>query len=125
MAKRDWVFAKTGGRCIYCGADLGEYWHVDHLYPKSRGGCWDCIENLVPACASCNVDKSTLTLPKWKDKIRRRLRGYDGPINFWFEDDREYVTWSNGRLIMAVSQERWDYYQAQGEKQKFLSKIKN
>jgi 5-methylcytosine-specific restriction endonuclease McrA len=48
-----------GGCCIYCGRDdvkLGP----DHKVPLSRGGSND-IENIVPACRSCNSRKRTRT----------------------------------------------------------------
>lgn len=38
MKKRDReiVFNKYGGRCSYCGCDLGKLWHVDHVKPVNR-----------------------------------------------------------------------------------------
>ena len=35
---RQKVFAKTGGSCVYCDAELGADWHVDHVVPVSKGG---------------------------------------------------------------------------------------
>ena len=50
--------------CIYCQLRGDEYmgpdgraWHIDHLFPQSKGG--DSMEdNLVIACATCNIKKS-------------------------------------------------------------------
>jgi 5-methylcytosine-specific restriction endonuclease McrA len=44
------VFARDGGRCVYCGAAATS---LDHVVPKSRGGShsWD---NVVSACGRCN-----------------------------------------------------------------------
>jgi 5-methylcytosine-specific restriction endonuclease McrA len=44
------VFARDGGRCVYCGAAATS---LDHVVPRSRGGghVW---ENVVSACARCN-----------------------------------------------------------------------
>lgn len=39
--------------CVYCGA---EWDHVDHLIPLALGGSHS-IGNLVPSCASCNLEK--------------------------------------------------------------------
>ena len=54
-------------RCFYCGVvgaeDLGpdgRFWHVDHVYPISRGGD-DKPDNHVLSCASCNLGKRTLS----------------------------------------------------------------
>lgn len=68
------VLKKTNGRCYYCGCALPEdtlycdnggkvymqsrNWHVDHLVPYANGGT-ENIENLVPACKTCNLQKGT------------------------------------------------------------------
>ena len=48
------VFARDGGRCLYCGAAATS---LDHVVPKSRGGphTW---ENVVSACSRCNHVKA-------------------------------------------------------------------
>lgn len=45
-------------RCAYCGE--GGRLTIDHLVPLSRGGS-DGIENLIPACLSCNSSKHDRT----------------------------------------------------------------
>ena len=45
------------GRCYYCGEKVGRRYHVDHVVPLSRGGS-NGPENLVIACASCNLRKN-------------------------------------------------------------------
>ena len=64
------IFGKTNGYCRYCEKQLawsnygrvGERgaWEVDHSIPISRGGT-DHLNNLWPACVSCNTEKGTLT----------------------------------------------------------------
>lgn len=48
------VFARDGGRCVYCSAVATS---LDHVVPKSRGGShtWD---NVVSACGRCNHVKA-------------------------------------------------------------------
>jgi 5-methylcytosine-specific restriction endonuclease McrA len=48
------VFARDGGRCVYCSAPATS---LDHVVPRSRGGThtWD---NVVSACARCNHVKA-------------------------------------------------------------------
>ncbi|MDP9101061.1 MAG: HNH endonuclease, partial [Actinomycetota bacterium] len=48
------VFARDGGRCVYCGAAATS---LDHVVPRSRGGqhSWD---NVVSACGRCNHIKA-------------------------------------------------------------------
>jgi hypothetical protein len=54
------ILMRDGFRCIYCGAEPNEArLHVDHKHPKARGG-GDDAENLVTACADCNLGKSDL-----------------------------------------------------------------
>lgn len=35
-ADRQKVYEKYGGKCAYCGCDLGECWSVDHIEPVNR-----------------------------------------------------------------------------------------
>lgn len=48
------VFARDGGRCVYCNAAATS---LDHVIPRSRGGehVW---ENVVSACGRCNHAKA-------------------------------------------------------------------
>jgi 5-methylcytosine-specific restriction endonuclease McrA len=49
------LFARDGWRCVYCGPDGGRL-TLDHVVPRSRGGGSDW-ENVVTACAPCNLRK--------------------------------------------------------------------
>jgi 5-methylcytosine-specific restriction endonuclease McrA len=89
------VFAKYGGRCAYCGCELLPGWHVDHLKPIRRklaydqksgsmrptGGCRrpknECMNNYMPACASCNINKHTMSL----EDFRRLVAGFVNSLN--------------------------------------------
>jgi len=51
--------ALLGNLCIYCGRDDLPL-TVDHKVPLSRGGT-NYIENLAPACGSCNSRKHNRT----------------------------------------------------------------
>lgn len=53
--------------CAYCGA-RPEQLHADHRTPVSRGGS-NAIDNIHPACPSCNFRKHTMT----EDEFRARL----------------------------------------------------
>lgn len=51
------LLEKTDGRCAYCGKALKkEDAVIDHIFPKALGGS-DHMENLLPACKSCNCAK--------------------------------------------------------------------
>ncbi len=47
------VVAYYGDECVYCGNPMTGF---DHLHPLSRGGL-HVVENLAPACFSCNSRK--------------------------------------------------------------------
>ncbi len=57
MRVRDKVLDRDQDTCRYCGKLAT---HVDHIYPKSRGGK-DDMDNLVAACADCNMGKGART----------------------------------------------------------------
>ncbi len=56
------VFAKSGGKCHYCGIalTLDGKWHVEHALPRALGGL-DEIANLFAACVPCNLSKRDRT----------------------------------------------------------------
>lgn len=55
---RSFIFSRSGGKCVYCGAKAEE---IDHVIPRSNGGT-NSTYNLVASCRSCNEKKSNLTL---------------------------------------------------------------
>jgi len=94
------IWDKSGGKCWYCGCDLPEKgWHADHLEPIGRRppkithefeeieGVLkrrrievkrppshperDHIENLVPACQSCNTIKGMGDIEEFRETIQQ------------------------------------------------------
>lgn len=59
------VFAKTSGRCAYCGRRAKT---VDHVIPKSRGG-QSTDANLLPCCTPCGEMKGDRTPGEWAADI--------------------------------------------------------
>ncbi len=117
MNHRQRIWAKSDGKCWYCGCELSEKgWHVDHIEPMRRNW-WentslhperDTEENEVPACASCNVQKGSLSVEAFRQKIvgyinslneyhtqyavAKRyglIRETQLPVRFWFETREE------------------------------------
>lgn len=70
--KRKAVWNKSGGKCWYCGETLKPRWHVDHFLPLNRVGGnirnpeRDVLDNLVPACPSCNIMKSDMDIETFR-----------------------------------------------------------
>ena len=62
-SKRSELGGQSSWTCLYCqrvgtqdaGPD-GRQWHVDHIFPKARGGD-DGDDNLTLSCATCNLKK--------------------------------------------------------------------
>ena len=95
--KREQLKWKCWGRCAYCGQELGQKWHADHLKPVRRISVYvrgrgylatgqmaspenDHEQNLMPACIPCNADKADLELESWRKRLEKAhevlLRNY-------------------------------------------------
>lgn len=75
--QREIIFNKYGGRCAYCGNHLQKGWHVDELLPVIRHKNGLCehpenynIDNQMPACPSCNINKHSLPLESFRSLIK-------------------------------------------------------
>ena len=94
------VFLRDSFECQYCGAadDLT----FDHLVPRSRGGttAWD---NVVAACAPCNIRKGGRLLENARMSLRQhphrptvyelQAKGRAFPPNHLHESWRDYLYW--------------------------------
>lgn len=111
--QREELRMKFGGRCAYCGVELSNKFHADHVEAVRRnisnGYAMDLpqndnIDNLVPACAPCNLYKMCDTVEGFRKRIatqvdvtRRASRSYrfaeafglikvtNSSVVFWFE----------------------------------------
>ena len=86
--EREILFDKYGGKCAYCGCDLPDRWHVDELLPVRRNMKWNKdktkyvhdgtyehperlnINNQMPSCPSCNINKHSMSLEEFRSFIR-------------------------------------------------------
>lgn len=87
--EREIVFNKYGGKCAYCGCELAKGWHIDHVLPIKRyisdlgevNGCKhperDCIDNMMPSCASCNINKHGDSI----ENFRSLIQGFMNHLN--------------------------------------------
>ena len=95
------IFARDGGRCVYCDAPATS---IDHVIPRSRGGrtLWT---NVVTACGSCNLIKGN-RLPKQSGMYPRHQpvqpttymlqeNGRAFPPNYLHESWRDYLYWDS------------------------------
>jgi 5-methylcytosine-specific restriction endonuclease McrA len=66
MEVREYLLAKFGRACIYCGA-MGVPLNIDHIHPRSRGGS-DRVANLTLACIPCNQAKGNRPVEEFAPK---------------------------------------------------------
>ncbi|ABS45686.1 MULTISPECIES: HNH endonuclease [Yersinia pseudotuberculosis complex] len=93
--QRELLRLKFGGKCAYCGHPLPlTGWHADHIEAVYRNCEWkykpngrrylgsgtgmanphlDCETNQVPACAPCNLFKSTFSVEQFRKKIMTQV----------------------------------------------------
>ena len=68
LAPAQWaVLVEVWGGCAYCGAPPAGL-QKDWLLPISRGGRYT-LDNVVPACRSCNASKCSTEVTVW---LRRK-----------------------------------------------------
>ena len=60
-----------GGRCAYCGSRVQI--EIDHRVPLIRGGS-NTIENILPACRTCNRRKNRRTEEEFRELLQRERR---------------------------------------------------
>ena len=117
QAERKAVYDKYNGHCAYCGCDIPfKGFNVDHLHclrnyeytEEFTGIDVHSIDNLMPACGSCNRYKATMDLETFRkqlqkipDRLQRDVCTYNialryrmvqenrEPIKFYFERMKE------------------------------------
>jgi len=120
--QREIIFNKFGGRCAYCGCELQKGWHVDHVKPVLRESEWcktrqrfvytgemkfkkdDVMENKMPACASCNINKHSLYL----EDFRKLIKGFVTSLN---RDSTQYKIAKRYGLVTEEEKEVVFYFE--------------
>ncbi len=112
---RQAVFDKYEGRCAYCGCELSKGWHADHVKPirrsiKKNGKCRypnrDSIENCMPACASCNINKHQMSI----EEFRNLISGFMKHLN---ERNTQYKMAKRYGLVEEIDKEVRFYFEKQ------------
>ena len=69
LTTEQWAALRAAwGGCAYCGADDDGALQKDCVLALSRGGRYT-LDNIVPACRSCNASKSNNEVTGW---LRRK-----------------------------------------------------
>ena len=80
QAERKAVYDKYNGHCAYCGCDIPfKGFNVDHLHclrnyeytEEFTGIDVHSIDNLMPACGSCNRYKATMDLETFRKQLQK------------------------------------------------------
>ena len=76
LTPSQWAALKAAwlGRCAYCGAD-GVPLQRDCVLALSRGGRYT-LDNIVPACRSCNTSKCNEEVTSWMRRKRLDERAF-------------------------------------------------
>lgn len=90
--QRQTVKNRFGGRCAYCGGELGDRFHADHTEAVYRdayypAGMWkpenDVLEKIFPACVPCNLFKSVFSIEQFRHEIQMQTeRARNTSVNF-------------------------------------------
>lgn len=122
---RQQVLNKYSGRCAYCGCDIQlKGMHVDHMLPIRRSkdysltlAKWidtepshperDCIENMMPSCASCNINKHRMSIEDFRGMIAGFIRSLNERIT-------QYKIAKRYGLIQETPKEIKFYYETFG-----------
>lgn len=67
------IFNRDGFACVYCGARPPTILHIDHVIPVANGGP-TVEDNLVTACADCNMGKATTLVAAPTSKSAKEKR---------------------------------------------------
>lgn len=71
--ERKEVYKKCGGRCAYCGCEIPfRGFNADHVQCFAWNGAEsDVVENMLPACRSCNNYKHTMLLETFRKELEK------------------------------------------------------
>lgn len=95
--ERSRMFKIFGGRCAYCGCVLKNtsVMQADHKTPLHTGGT-DTIDNMYPACRSCNKYKHTLDIEKFREylaglskRLKRDSAAFNVAVRFGIVEVKE------------------------------------
>jgi len=77
------IFKMWYSRCAYCSTPLDfKTFHIDHIEPLHRGRIspskaedlgLNCLSNLTPSCAPCNMLKSNMNLEQFRGFIKSQI----------------------------------------------------
>lgn len=98
------VFKRDRFTCAYCGRTPPEVLlHVDHIHPVAAGGS-DDMANLITACSTCNLGKSSVPLEEGTRPVVTRDVVED--LSERLEQARAYMELLSGMESLTDRQEQ-------------------
>lgn len=71
---RKHFYGEQAGKCNGCGTHFEmQHFHIDHIYPESKGGAWQ-LDNLQLLCGNCNSVKGDRPMEYLMKRIKQRKR---------------------------------------------------
>ena len=124
QAERKAVYDKYNGHCAYCGCDIPfKGFNVDHLHclrnyeytEELTGIDVHSIDNLMPACGSCNRYKATMDLETFRkqlqkipDRLQRDVCTYNIALRYkMVQENREPIKFYFERIKQSCSTCKW------------------
>ena len=99
------VWNKTHGYCYYCGTKITlDSMNIDHLIPEKKGGAHN-LDNLFPACQTCNSSKGTKTLEEFRYSNKMKL--FNKKHNITFSQEQYIFLKANGLDIKLPDYRFW------------------
>ena len=89
---RNEVSGRTNNKCGYCGIDLPDRWHIDHIEPFAKQSSKCEIDNFMASCPQCNMFKSSLSLEQFRKELSFQVdnaRRYS--VNFRFAEKYKQI----------------------------------
>jgi len=129
--EREIIYSKCNGRCAYCGTNLEKGWHVDELLPIRRNYRYDSkngrflhdgssmhperltVENQMPSCPSCNINKHSNSL----EEFRNLISNFVNSLN---ERSTQYKIAKRYRLVVETPRPVVFYFETLPPNKSFL-----
>ena len=108
---REKIRMKYGGRCAYCGKEMGRTFQVDHIKSQYMAK-WEkeCRvheeDNLNPACRRCNNYKLSWSLEELRRELSQQvIRARRSSLNFRLAEDFGLITETNAPVVFYFEKE--------------------
>jgi hypothetical protein len=90
FSKQDWLNCIThfDNHCAYCGKE--EKLQQDHFVPLYSGGEYT-INNIVPACGSCNINKRNRNFFEWYPNFKHYSKKREQKVLKYLKYDNNHI----------------------------------